>query len=288
MLTESVNLLICPHCGGDLRQNGASLICSGGHTANIARQGYVSLLGKHGGTHTADTSEMIAARERIIGEGLFEPVAGAIEVAVSDPRLEGVEGAVVDLGSGPGHYLERALEGAPNRIGIAVDNSKFAARRAARCHPRASAVVADVWDEIPLRSGSAAVVLNVFAPRNGEEILRVLAPGGHLVTVTPGPSHLKELIEPFSMISVDADKEDRLRETLGPLADGLEDSKVDWTLNLSRAEVADLIAMGPSAGRLEAGSLETALDQLEYPHPVTGSVTVSVAEKPHTSGPSPS
>lgn len=257
--------------------NGASLICSGGHTSNIARQGYVSLLGKHSGTHTADSAEMIAARERVLGAGLFEPVTEAIEAAASDPRLADVEGTVLDLGSGPGYYLERALEAAPARVGIAVDNSKFAARRAAKCHPRAGAVVADVWEEIPVRSGSAAVVLNVFAPRNGEEILRVLAAGGHVVVVTPGPEHLKEMIGPFSMISVDADKEGRLRETLGPLAEGLESSTLEWRMDLSRSEVADLVGMGPNAGRLEPEVLESALDSLDYPYPVTGQVVVSVA-----------
>jgi len=280
LIPEAVGFLICPHCGGDLRQNGASLICSGGHTSNIARQGYVSLLGRDSGTHTADSAAMIAARERVLGAGLFEPVAEAIEAAVADPSLEGVEGAVLDLGSGPGCYLERALEAAPERTGIAVDNSKFAARRAARCHPRAGAVVADIWDEIPLHSGSAAVILNVFAPRNGEEILRVLAPGGHLITITPGPDHLKELIGPFSMISVDADKEERLRETLGPLAEGLESSALAWKMMLSRSELADLISMGPSAGRLNVAGLEVALDRFDYPAEVTGSVVVSVAVKP--------
>lgn len=280
MIPEAVGFLICSHCGGDLRQNGASLICSGGHTSNIARQGYVSLLGRDSGTHTADSAAMISARERVLGAGLFEPVAEAIEAAVTDPGLEEVEGAVLDLGSGPGYYLERALETAPERTGIAVDNSKFAARRAARCHPRAGAVVADIWDEIPLRSGSAAVILNVFAPRNGEEIRRVLAPGGHLITITPGPDHLKQLIGPFSMISVDADKEERLRETLGPLAEGLESSALAWKMMLSRSELADLISMGPSAGRLNVAGLEGALDGFDYPAEVTGSVLVSVAVKP--------
>jgi len=279
LLTETINSLVCPHCGGGLRENGASLICSGGHTSNVARQGYVSLLGKYSGTHTADSAEMIAARERVLGAGLFEPVAEAIEAALADPRLDDVEGVVLDLGSGPGYYLERALESAPTRFGIAVDNSKFAARKAARCHPRAGAVVADVWHEIPLRSGSAAVVLNIFAPRNGDEILRVMAPGGHLIVVTPGPGHLQELIEPFSMISVDADKEERLLETLGTLAEGLEAYTLDWTLSLTRNEVSDLIAMGPSAGRLEPADLESALDALDYPFLVTGSVTVSTATR---------
>lgn len=240
----------------------------------------MSLLGKHAGIHTADSAEMIAARERVVGEGLFEPVATAVAQEVADPGLESVDGAIVDLGSGPGHYLDRALEAAPRRIGVAVDNSKFAARRAARCHPRASAVVADIWDEIPLRSGSAAIVLNVFAPRNGEEIMRVLAPGGALIVVTPGPDHLKELIEPFSMISVDAEKDRRLRETLGDLGEKLRTSELTWSMNLSRQEVADMVAMGPSADRMQAAEAEALLENLRLPVPVTGSVVISVAQKP--------
>jgi 23S rRNA (guanine745-N1)-methyltransferase len=220
---------------------------------------------------------MIAARERVLGAGLFEPVAAAISAAASDPGLEGVGGAVVDLGSGPGYYLEHALEAAPTRFGVAIDNSKFAARRAARCHPRAGAVVADIWDEVPIRSGAAALLLNVFSPRNGDEIERLLAPEGRLVVVTPGPAHLKELIEPFSMISVDSDKEERLRETLGSLGAGLETSDISWILELARSEVCDLVSMGPSAGRMEPADFEAALDRLDYPFRVTGSVTVSKA-----------
>lgn len=279
MLAQAVDFLICPHCEGDLRQNGASLICSGGHTSNIARQGYVSLLSKHARTHTADTAPMVDARARFLGAGLYEPIATAIAEAAADPLTDEVEGIVVDLGSGPGYYLERLLETLPQRIGIAVDNSKFAARRAARCHPRAAAVVADIWDEVPLRSGSAALVLNVFAPRNGEEIARILAPGGRLVVVTPGPDHLAELIEPLSMISVDSSKDERLRQTLGSLADELESSSVDWRIDLSRAEAADLVSMGPNAGRLDPVSLDSALDSLGYPMSVTASVTVSIARK---------
>jgi SAM-dependent methyltransferase len=277
LTSEVVNLLVCPHCGGALRENGASLICSAGHTSNIARQGYVSLLGRDSGTHTADSAAMVSARENVLGAGLFEPVASAIATAAADPGLEGVEGAVLDLGSGPGYYLERALEAATSRFGLAIDNSKFAARRAARCHPRAGAIVADIWDGIPVRSGAFALILNIFAPRNGSEIQRLLTTGARLVTVTPGPDHLKELIEPFSMISVDADKEARLLETLGPLAGLMESSALEWNLSLDRSEVSDLVSMGPSAGRMEPGDFEKALDRLDYPLEVTGSVMVSTA-----------
>lgn len=267
----AVELLICPHCGGELRENGSSLICSKGHTANIARQGYVSLLGRDGGTHTADSAEMVAARERFIASGNFEPLVLALagEAAVAP------EGAAVDLGCGTGDYLAAALEASPGRIGIGVDNSKFAARRAARKHERITAIVADIWDEIPIRSGAAGLILNVFSPRNGEEMDRILAPGGKLVVVTPRPEHLGELIGPFGMISVDPDKEERLERSLGRLAEAATGRELVWEMKLAREEVRDLVEMGPSAGRMEPAEMESALQALDEETTVTAAVTIT-------------
>ena len=277
MLDDVVPMLICPHCGGDLRVNGASLICSSGHTANVARQGYVSLLGRDAGTHTADSAEMIAARERFLSAGHFDPVAREVAAIAARPGLEEVEGGGLDLGAGTGHYLAAVLEALPGRVGLGVDNSKYAARRVARCHPRAGAIVADIWDQVPVRDGAAALVLNLFAPRNGEEIARALAPGGRLIVVTPEPDHLRELIEPFAMISVDPDKAERLERSLGGLAAGREEVPLEWRMSLAPDEVADLVAMGPSAGRLEPEALRELVAGLPDRTEVTGSVRIAVA-----------
>ncbi|MCB0859543.1 MAG: methyltransferase domain-containing protein [Solirubrobacterales bacterium] len=277
----AVELLICPHCGGELRENGASLICSKGHTMNIARQGYVSLLGRDSGTHTADSAEMVAARARFLESGRFQPLVEALVASANSGRDATAEstGAVIDLGCGTGYYLSAVLEARPGSTGIGIDNSKFAARRAARCHERAGAVVADIWDEIPVKDGAAELVLNVFAPRNGEEIERILAPGGRLVVVTPQAGHLAELIERFGMISVDPDKEERLGRSLGPLAGAAESRELEWSMSLSRSEVRDLVEMGPSAGRMEAAEMETALQELEEETVVTAAVTVTTTTK---------
>lgn len=271
---SAVKILICPHCGGELRENGASLICSNGHTANVARQGYVSLLGRRSGTHTADSAEMLDARDRILGAGHFDPVADAIRGEIAEPGLDEVEGAVVDLGTGTGWYLARILDELPDRIGLGVDNSKFAARRAAKCHPRASAVVADIWDEIPVKSGAAALVVNIFSPRNGEEIERIKAEGGRLIVVTPTSDHLEELIEPFEMISVDPDKEERLQASLGEPGEELTGGRVDWKMSLASAEVADLVGMGPSAGRVDREEREALIAGLPERSEVSGSVRI--------------
>ncbi|MGA7396046.1 MAG: hypothetical protein WBW62_01220 [Solirubrobacterales bacterium] len=273
-----VKILICPHCGNELRENGGSLVCSNGHTSNIARQGYVSLLGRYSGTHTADSAEMVAARERVLGAGLFDPVTVALSEEVVRPGLEEVEGAIVDLGTGTGHYLAAALEVSPERFGLGIDNSKYAVRKAAKSHPRAGAAVADIWHEIPVKDQGAAIVINVFAPRNGEEIDRILADGGRLVVVTPNPDHLKELIEPFEMVGVDPDKEERLEKSLGEAGDELDARIVDWTMDLTPAQVKDLIEMGPSAGRLDETKMEELIAGLGERTPVTGSVRISSGE----------
>ncbi len=276
MEKAAVELLICPHCAGELRENGGSLICSNGHTMNIARQGYASLLGRDSGTHTADSAEMIAARDRFLAAGHFRPLAEAlVEAAGGAP-----DGAVVDLGCGTGHYLAAVLEALPERVGIGVDNSKFAARRTAKAHERASAIVADIWDEVPIRDRAAGLMLNVFSPRNGEEMARILAPGGRLAVVTPQAGHLAELIEGFGMISVDPDKEERLERSLGLLAEGAESRALEWTMRLGPGEIRDLVEMGPSAGRMDPAGMESALAGLEAETEVTAAVTITVCERP--------
>ncbi|MBK5111331.1 MAG: hypothetical protein JJE10_08215 [Thermoleophilia bacterium] len=275
-----IKILVCPHCGGALRENAGALICSAGHTANIARQGYVSLLGRDSGTHTADSAEMIAARERFLASGHFDPLAAAVSGEVGRALDDLPDGAIVDLGSGTGYYLAAVLgacgsgAGDASRIGLGIDNSKFAARRSARCHPDAGAIVADIWDELPVATGSAAIVLDIFAPRNGEEIRRILTPGGILIVVTPTARHLGELIGPLEMISVDTDKELRLEKTLGDLAEGMEISEFEWEVDLGREAVRDVVGMGPSAGRTDPGRFEKALNQLPDPVKVTGSVRI--------------
>lgn len=268
--------LRCPVCAGRLSRDGHSLVCREGHTANIAKQGYVTLLGPRGGTHTADSKEMLSARFRILAAGPFEPLGVALSRAIAAAPVEGIEGPVVDIGTGTGQHLERALEDLPERLGLGLDNSKFAARMAARCHPRAAGAVVDVWEQLPLADGAVAVITDVFAPRNGEEIARVLAPGGVAITVTPGPDHLGELIERFGMISVDPDKEERLERVMAPVGPILRSDRIEWKMDLFRSEVADVVTMGPSSGRIGEKELERELSTLSDKTPVTGSVNLTV------------
>lgn len=251
-----VATLRCPHRGCDdapLTLVDRTLRCPAGHAFDRARQGYVHLLaGRDPGT--GDDADMVAAREQVLDAGRFAPVTAALADLVAAHL--GDDGVVVDLGGGTGHHLAGVLDRVPQRRGLVIDLSKPALRRAGRAHPRAGAVLADVWGGLPLGGGVAAAVTCVFAPRNGAEIARVLAPDGALVVVTPLPHHLAELRAPLGLLEVDPRKEERLLATLDPhLTEAGVVRRIETRWTLGRDEVAALVRMGPTADHLDAATL---------------------------------
>jgi 23S rRNA (guanine745-N1)-methyltransferase len=267
VLAEATPLLRCPVCGGALEEGEGVLRCAEGHSFDIARQGYVNLVPGPG-----DSAEMVEAREAFLGAGHFARLSAALAEAGSGTAADG---AVVDIGAGTGHHLARVLEAMPDRIGLALDTSPPALRRAARAHPRAAAVGADAWHDLPLRDGSAALILSVFAPRNPAEMARVLAPGGSLLAVTPTTRHLFELVGPLGLLSVPEDKSDRLDEQLAGHFALDERRNVEHAMFLTREEAAQLVRMGPSAWHVDEQSVAERLALLPDPLTVTASMTLS-------------
>jgi 23S rRNA (guanine745-N1)-methyltransferase len=252
-----VAYLRCPLCFRDVSRADAAVRCASGHSFDVARQGYVDLSG--GRRVVGDSAAMIAARDAFLGAGHFSVIASELRTASS----KGVGSVVVEVGAGTGYYLERARGALP---GLALDSSRYAARRAARAG--LGAVVCDVWRDWPVRDGVAAAVLCVFAPRNADEMRRVLAPGGVIVVVTPTARHLAELVEPLGLVRVDERKPERLAAALG---EPVREREIEARLDLSREDVAALIAMGPSAHHVDA-------EQVARPAVATLSVRVAVYE----------
>jgi 23S rRNA (guanine745-N1)-methyltransferase len=242
----------------------------------------VTLLPPGGTRHGGDSAAMVADRAEFLAAGHYAGITAALTDAVladgPPPR------ALLDAGGGTGAHLAGVLERLPDAVGVVLDASRYAARRAARSHPRAMAVVADSWARWPVRDAALDRVLVVFAPRNGAETARVLRPGGRLVVVTPAADHLAELVGPLGLLTVDPVKADRLAAALGPHLRPVAASAHRQVLQLDRAAVRTLVGMGPHARHLQEGELTARIAALPEPVLVTVAVDVSTW---HASGEGP-
>ncbi len=241
-LDVAVGLLACPHCQGVLELAPSSARCSEGHAFDVARQGYLNLLGGPQ-PRNADTAAMLDARSRVL-RSLYADVVALVARAVADVGA----GVVVDAGAGTGQYLVATLDGlTDDAIGIATDVSVAAARRAASIHSRIASVAADTWRGLPIKDGVVDAVLCVFAPRNPADFSRVLAPGGHLVVVTPEPGHLRGLRGAYRLLDLDPDKDERLEQSVKGLFELVSSERLTRPVDAAADQVADVIAMGPNA-----------------------------------------
>ncbi|MPQ98328.1 23S rRNA methyltransferase [Modestobacter sp. I12A-02628] len=272
MPAEAVALLACPVCGARLGPDRDGLRCTVGHAFDRARQGHVSLRTPGAPAVAGDSAGMVADRVGFLAAGHYAGLTSALAAAV---LADGEPGSVLDAGGGTGQHLAGVLDRAPGAVGVVLDSSVYAARRAARAHPRAMAVVADTWGRWPVRSAVLDRVLVVFAPRNGAETARVLRSGGRLVVVTPATDHLGELVGPLGLLTVDPRKADRLGAALEPDLAPVRAAVHREVLQLDHGAVRTLVGMGPHARHLDPAALGAAVAALPSVVPVTLAVDVA-------------
>ncbi|MCD2112007.1 MULTISPECIES: putative RNA methyltransferase [Rhodococcus] len=284
MLADVIDLLACPHCESALDLDDNVVMCDRGHSFDVARQGYVSLLAGGSTPFTGDTADMIAARADFLGAGHYDPIRRAVAdacvdtadaVDTADSVDAPADAAILEVGAGTGQYLASVLDALPAARGIGLDVSKPAVRRIARSHPRTGAILADAWQRLPVKSASLTHVLSVFAPRNAAESHRVLAPGGTLVVATPTSEHLRELVALPGMVSVDDRKTERLSSALSGRFERAGRTDVRFTAAFPREALGLVAGMGPSAHHVTSDRRAELLASLPDPFDVTVSVTVT-------------
>lgn len=263
MLSHIVDILADPNDGTALSgaDDFSRLVSESGHSYDVAKQGYVILAAGAGLKHKGDDMDMVNARETYLAMGHFAPfveaVTGAVQDALDSASLaESKPASLLEVGAGTGYYLAHTLDSIAEARGVGLDISPHAAKHLAKCHPRVGAVVADVWERLPLRDESVDAISVVFAPRNPAEFQRVLAPGGQVIVLTPGAGHLDELREPLGILGVEEGKVERMYEQAeGYLEQAADPVDISFPIELDKASVAAQVGMSPSARHISAGEL---------------------------------
>lgn len=238
MTPELAGALRCPVCQGPLLLMGRTLSCPKGHSFDLAREGYANLLAiqKKHAADPGDGKEMVRARRAFLSAGHYAPLMhGLADLCAGLPHS-----TIVDAGCGDGSYdrfLYEAL-GEPQIVGF--DLSKEAVRLAAKLLPQAAFCVGGSFSA-PVRDGWADLLLNIFSPFAGQEFLRMLRPGGHLVYAVPTARHLHGLKE----VLYKTPYENEVRQTEYEGFAFVEEREVTPTLTLEGESVQQLFAMTP-------------------------------------------
>ena len=240
--------LICPICGQPLQQQERAYRCSQGHSFDIARQGYVNLLGvqqKHS-RNPGDTRQQVLARRSFLDGGFYQNIADAL-----CRELKGFSGPLLDVGCGEGYYSVQMAKAMDAQL-MGMDISKEAVRCAAGRYKGHTWLCATA-SHLPVADGSIGVLSSLFALTLPEEFYRVLVPEGVFVQVLAAPDHLlglKSVIYPQLL-----HKEKFTQPRLPGFS--LEKSvPVKFTFTVEGEQVQNLLAMTPHVYRISKEGAE--------------------------------
>jgi 23S rRNA (guanine745-N1)-methyltransferase len=122
------------------------------------------------------------------------------------------------------------------------------------------------------------LVISIFAPKNFAETARVLAPGGWLAVVYPGPNHLAELGRWYALMRHHEHKARRSAEAAGRMIGPSTTVQLVRRTLLDPATVRDAVLMGP----MPANIAPSMLDAETAPITVTFDIDVLFACKRRT------
>ena len=245
-------------CGLPLTRHERALVCSAGHSFDIARSGYINLLQPQDrrSLSPGDSKAAVEARAALEQSGVGRAVVDAVIGRIAALALP-ADVLVIDLGSGTGEMLGR-LQSARSIAGIGIDLSASAAEHSARRFPSLTWLVANADRRLPIQDGSVDVVLSIHGRRNPAECSRVLKPDGVLIVALPAPDDLIELRSAVQGEGVERERVAGMLAEHQPFFVVGEQTGVRETIELDRPALLNLLrgtyrgARASNADRVEA------------------------------------
>ena len=262
MTISPFEALACPLDGSALQISGRSWRCANGHSFDIARQGYIHLLPVQNkrSKDPGDNKKMVAARQRFLSSGFYQPLADAMSRAVFHEEFNESSINCLDAGCGEGYYMRQLARSASETIDLALmglDISKWAVLSAAK-QDKSSSLVVGSNANLPVLPETLDRILCLFGFPVYPEFARVLKSGGEIVQMDAGVDHLRELRE-IIYPELRAPRPDQKAMPEG--FTNLDTSVIRYTLALpDKGSIADLLAMTPHLYRASADGLARAAE----------------------------
>ncbi len=262
MTVSPFEALACPLDGSPLQKHDKNWSCAAGHTFDIARQGYVHLLPVQNkrSRDPGDNKEMVAARQRFLNAGYYQPVAEALSSAIFPKGISEASISCLDAGCGEGYYLRHLAGSAPENTSLeflGLDISKWAVLSAAKQDKNPAWVVGSNAN-LPVQSETLDRILCLFGFPVYPEFARVLRPGGEIILIDAGPDHLRELRE---IIYPELKDPRQVPDTAPDGFTNVDVSVVRYNLTLpDKGAISDLLAMTPHLYRATAEGLSQAAE----------------------------
>lgn len=217
----NLSIFSCPVCSFPLTMQERSYICENKHSYDISKEGYVNLLlaNQKKSSDPGDSKEMLDARKSFLNRGYYKSLARAVTSLIIKHRrhthlipytgklsycqrrnITAIESDVIpqytllDAGCGEGYYTDYISKNnyLKNSEVYGIDISREGIKSASKRNSNIHFAVAGIY-HLPVIDNSIDAILNIFAPFNETEFIRVLKNNGAIFSVTPGAHHLFEL-----------------------------------------------------------------------------------------------
>ena len=256
--------LSCPICQSKMQVTDfKSIVCTSNHTFDFAKQGYVNMLNQAGKSQY--DKALFHARQGIIMDSNLYSVLHKriIEVMKKNMGISNEETFILDAGCGEGSHLQSILDKSKleEMTSFGLDISKEGVLMAAKNYKNAVWIVGDLA-HAPLIDHSMQFILNILSPANYMEFKRILAFGGLVIKVVPGPNYLKELREALYNETEKSHYENQETTSLFKQHFDLVNlENLTYTKELSQSELMNLVQMSPLHWSAEKERIDTFTNQ---------------------------